>query len=344
MPSKLIKFSKGGGCGCKVPPSILARLLEGSPSSQLFPDLLVGLDESDDAAVYRINATQALVATTDFFTPIVDDPYQFGRIAAVNAISDIYAMGGRPIMGLSVLGFPVNDTSESDVRKILEGANAICNKISVPIAGGHSIDSKELFYGLVALGILNPKNLKMNSNGRHNDRLILTKPLGVGIISAGLGKNVVSASTYELLLNLTTQLNTVGFELAQVCEVNAMTDVTGFGLLGHLVEMCKASQLSAEIKVADVPIISDARELAMSGVKTGASARNWDSYRKLVHNSSMDYWVQDILCDPQTSGGLLISCDESGVEKVINLLKERGFSSACSIGTLRKGTPSVTVK
>ncbi len=343
MPSKIIKFSSGGGCGCKVPPSILDRLLEGSPSSQFFPDLLVGLDQADDAAVYRINATQALVATTDFFTPIVDDPYQFGRIAAVNAFSDIYAMGGTPIMGLSVLGFPMNEISESDVRKILEGANAVCNKIMVPIAGGHSIDSKELFYGLVALGSLNPKNLKMNSKGRHNDRLILTKPLGVGIISAGLRKNVVSPITYELFLSLTTQLNTVGAELAQLCEVNAMTDVTGFGLLGHLVEMCRASQLSAEIKIADVPIISDARELAMSGVKTGASARNWDSYKKLVHNCPTDSWVEDILCDPQTSGGLLISCDERGVEKVINLLKKRGFSSACTIGVLSKGTPSVAV-
>ncbi len=343
MPSKLTKFSSGGGCGCKVSPSVLSRLIGSSPAMQFFPNLLVGSDKADDAAVYRINKNQALVATTDFFTPIVDNPFDFGRIAAANALSDIYAMGGNPIMALSVLGFPVGEVVETDISQVLEGASNVCGNIAIPIAGGHSINSKEMFYGLVALGLVNPDNLKMNSHGRHNDRLILTKPLGVGVISAGLQKGVVSSSTYQQFLDLTTQLNTVGCELAKLDVVNAMTDVTGFGLLGHLLEMCQGSKLSAELNLDSIPIIAVAEELTKTGVKTGASTRNWESYKELVQLTSTPTWIRDILCDPQTSGGLLISCHETGVGKVMDLLHMRGFPFVANIGRLQMGPPNIRI-
>ena len=340
MEIKLTEFTHGGGCGCKIAPDVLNRLLKDLKNTKLVPNLLIGLDNSDDASVYQINESQAVVVTTDFFAPVVDDPYDFGRIAATNAFSDVYAMGGKPILALSVLGFPIDKIPEHVIKKILQGGESVCREIKVPIAGGHSIDSKEPFYGLIALGLINPKNIKANSHARAGDRLIITKPIGVGVISAALKAQTVNQKTYQKFLHITTQLNSVGSRLAEIEGIHAMTDVTGFGLIGHLLEVCRASRLVARITLDDVPIIPEALELIKSGVMTGASSRNWRSFKDSVQLTENDKW-NTILCDPQTSGGLLITTDEKYSLEIIQILRQAGCKDAKEIGYLRSGKPFV---
>lgn len=342
---RLTSLSHGGGCGCKISPALLSSLLAGLPLTDQFPDLLVGAASSDDAAVYRINSEQALVATTDFFMPIVDDPYDFGRIAAANALSDVYAMGGRPILALAVVGMPIGTLSVEAVRRILVGGSAICSAAGIPIAGGHSIDAPEPIYGLVALGLAHPERIVRNDRAESGDVLVLGKPLGVGILSAALKKGVLDAEAYQTLIRHTTQLNSVGPELAELAGVHAMTDVTGFGLLGHLLEMCRGSGLGAEVQFGALPVIGAATRLARAGLTTGAAGRNWDSYggSVLLHESLQD-WQRLLACDPQTSGGLLVACAPESVTQVQSLFSERGFAEARPIGHMVDGAPVVRLE
>ncbi len=274
---RLTSFSHGGGCGCKIAPGILSQILKGA-SGTIPPALLVGIETADDAAVYRLNDQQALIATTDFFMPIVDDPYDFGRIAATNAISDVYAMGGTPIMALALLAMPVDRLPLDVIRRVIEGGESVCAAAGIPIAGGHTIDSVEPIYGLVALGLVHPDRIKRNSAARAGDVLVLGKPIGVGVYSAALKKDRLGADGYAQMIAVTTQLNTPGPRLSELAGVHALTDVTGFGLLGHLLEICRGAGLAAQVRIADVPLLAEARPLAEQGFITGASARNWAGY------------------------------------------------------------------
>jgi selenide,water dikinase len=341
---RLTSLSHGGGCGCKIAPGVLAELLKGSAVARTFPDLLVGNETSDDAAVYRLNEDQALVATTDFFMPIVDDAFDFGRIAATNALSDIYAMGGRPLLALAIVGMPINTLSHATIRDILRGGEAVCGQAGIPIAGGHSIDSVEPIYGLAVTGVVNPKQVKRNSGARAGDALILGKPLGVGIYAAALKKGRLSAAGYRALIEATTQLNTTGMALSSLDGVHAMTDVTGFGLLGHLLEMCRASGLAAHVDAAVLPLLPDTHSLLQSGIVTGASARNWQSYGRDVRLAPhLDASLQALLTDPQTSGGLLVACAAAQVPEVQAAFAQSGFTQAALIGGMRPGSAQVHV-
>ena len=344
MNIKLTEYSKGGGCGCKIPPKALENILRTLPVSDSFPNLMIGREQSDDAAVYLLNPNQGLVITTDFFTPIVDDPYLFGRIAATNALSDVYAMGGEPILALSILGVPLGKISESVVKKIMEGGSSICKDAGIPIAGGHSIDIQEPIFGLVAVGLVKPNQALCNSGCRENDNLILSKALGIGILARALQKGLLEANTYEMFINETTKLNKVGSTLAKMDGINGLTDITGFGLLGHLLEMCRSSKLGAKIRINEIPIFKEAREFASKGLKTGASDRNWKSYQQEVKlGKNLTEAEKNILTDPQTSGGLLISCNPGKTKSVLYHLKESGFTSSKCIGILTGGDPIVTV-
>lgn len=334
-PISLTRFSHGGGCGCKIAPGLLAQILAHAPQGLVPPELLVGTETSDDAAVYRLNDTQALVATTDFFTPIVDDPYDFGRIAATNALSDIYAMGGTPIMALALVGMPVDKLPPEVIGRVLEGGASICREAGIPIAGGHSIDVLEPIYGLVGLGLVHPDRVRRNADAQAGDVLVLGKPLGVGILSAALKKGLLDAAGYADMLRHTTQLNRVGIALAQIDGVHAMTDVTGFGLAGHLLEMCRGSQLSAQVGLQTLPLIPSAVLLAQQGIATGASTRNWSSYADhVVWPGEVAPWQRAMVADPQTSGGLLVSCRSDAVVSVLSAFGQAGFAQAAAIGTL----------
>jgi selenide,water dikinase len=330
---RLTEFSHGGGCGCKIAPAVLSEILANSPVSH-FRDLMVGTETSDDAAVYRLNERQALVATTDFFTPIVDDPYDFGRIAATNAISDVYAMGGRPIFALAIVGMPLEKLPVSVIRRILEGGESVCAAAGIPVAGGHSIDTLEPIYGLVVLGLVDPQKIKRNSSAKAGDVLILGKPLGIGILSAALKKGKLSAAGYAQMLDWTTRLNTPGQALAELPSVHAMTDVTGFGLAGHLLEMCRGSGLSADVSFEDLPIIEEALTFATQGIATGASERNWKGYGHEVElPAGFPDWKRKLISDPQTSGGLLVACAPAAVGEVL----EKFNGEAKVIGKLAAG-------
>jgi selenide, water dikinase len=343
---RLTEFSHGGGCGCKIAPAVLAEMLASTPIRNLPAELLVGSETSDDAAVYRLNDTQALVATTDFFSPVVDDPFDFGRIAATNAISDVYAMGARPIMALALVGMPLDKLPVSVIRKVLEGGESICAQAGIPVAGGHSIDTLEPIYGLVALGLVHPEKVKRNSTAREGDVLILGKPLGIGILSAALKKGKLSASGYRQMIEWTTKLNTPGEALAAMPSVHALTDVTGFGLAGHLLEICRGSRLSAEVDFSSIPIIGEALDWVKQGVATGASTRNWAGYGHdvaLSRELSGQEWQQKVLTDPQTSGGLLVACAPDSQKEVLSEFKQRGFGEASVIGRLRAGPAKISV-
>jgi len=341
---RLTEFSHGGGCGCKIAPAILTEILASTPIRGLPKDLLVGTETADDAAVYRLNDSQALVATTDFFTPIVDDPYDFGRIAATNAISDIYAMGGRPIMALAIVGMPLEKLPVSVIQKILEGGESVCAAAGIPIAGGHSIDTLEPIYGLVGLGLVHPDKVKKNSGAREGDVLVLGKPLGVGILSAVLKKGNLSASGYRQMIEYTTRLNTPGEVLSEMPGVHALTDITGFGLAGHLLEIARGSRLAAELAFAQVPVIAEALEWVKQGVATGASDRNWKGYGADVDlPAGAPDWMRKLLSDPQTSGGLLVTCTPQAEAEVLKVFAEHGFPEARTIGRLASGAPRVRV-
>jgi selenide, water dikinase len=341
---RLTSLAHGGGCGCKLSPAVLSEILAKSAIPQSFSNLLVGTDTSDDAAVYRINDTLAVVATTDFFTPVVDDPYDFGRIAATNALSDIYAMGGTPILALAILGIPVEKIPTETVQQILAGGVSVCADAGVPVAGGHSIDSPEPIYGLAVVGLVDPHRILRNSEAKPRDQLILAKRLGIGIFSAALKRGELDPAAYSEMIASTTQLNRVGAELPQFAGVHALTDVTGFGLLGHALEMCRGAGLSLDIRWDSLPIFPAAVRLAEAGVGTGASRRNWASYGlDVTLPPEMPDWQRTLLCDPQTSGGLLIACEKDESAAIIDLLKRRGFTHAALIGEFRAGLPQINL-
>jgi selenide,water dikinase len=341
---RLTEFSHGGGCGCKIAPAVLSEILAATPIRGLPRDLLVGTETADDAAVYRLNDSQALVATTDFFTPIVDDPYDFGRIAATNAISDVYAMGGRPILALALVGMPLDKLPVPVIRKILEGGESVCAAAGIPIAGGHSIDTLEPIYGLVALGLVHPDRVKRNSGARAGDVLVLGKPLGVGILSAVLKMGKISDAGYRRMIDLTTRLNTPGEALSEMPGVHALTDITGFGLAGHLLEICRGSKLAAELEFDALPVIDEALDWVKRGVATGASERNWQGYGADVQlPSGAPAWMKALLTDPQTSGGLLVACAPESVPQVLGIFRDRGFAEAAPIGRLAAGEARLTV-
>jgi selenide,water dikinase len=341
---RLTEFSHGGGCGCKIAPAVLSEILASTPIRGLPKELLVGTETADDAAIYRLNDEQALVATTDFFTPIVDDPFDFGRIAATNAISDVYAMGGRPIFALAIVGMPLEKLPVAVIQKILEGGESVCAAAGIPIAGGHSIDTLEPIYGLVALGLVHPKKVKRNSTAKPNDLLVLGKPLGIGILSAALKKGKLSAAGYRAMLDWTTRLNTPGEALADLPGVHALTDVTGFGLAGHLLEVLRGSKLAGEVRFDALPVIPEALEWAKQGVATGASDRNWNGYgHEVALPAAFPDWKRKLLCDPQTSGGLLVSCAPDAVQPVLNEFRNRGFAEAAVVGSTSSGAPRLTV-
>jgi selenide,water dikinase len=341
---RLTQFSHGGGCGCKLSPAVLREILAKPAPGAIPRQLLVGIETADDAAVYQINATQAIVATTDFFMPIVDDPFDFGAIAAANAISDVYAMGATPLFALALVGMPVQQLPVDTIRRVLDGGEAICAKAGIPVAGGHTIDSVEPIYGLVAIGIVDPRNLKRNVGARPGDVLILGKPLGVGIYSAALKKGKLDGDYYAVMLASTTQLNTPGIALARMNSVHALTDVTGFGLLGHLLEMCHGSEVGAQIEFARLPLHPGVIELARQGVVTGASERNWVSYgAEVTIEDHVDGVARDLLTDPQTSGGLLVACAPEAADAVLAVFRDEGFERAMRIGECVAGAASVTV-
>jgi selenide,water dikinase len=351
---RLTELAHGGGCGCKLSPAVLQRLLAEIPAGGPFPELLVGTETSDDAAVLRLDDENALVATTDFFTPIVDDPNDFGRIAATNALSDVYAMGGRPILALSLLGMPLGKLPEAVVRAILAGGASVCAEAGVPLAGGHSIDSAEPIYGLVALGLVHPARVLRNSSARAGDALILTKGLGVGIFSAALKKGRLTDADYATMIETTTRRNDIGPELAAIPGVHAATDVTGFvhaatdvtgfGLLGHLLEMCRGSKLRAVLSASALPLLPGVVALAEAGIATGASRRNWDSYgEEVVLPAGFADWRRGLLCDPQTSGGLLVAVAPEAVGDVLRRCIEAGFGRSAIIGVMETGPAQIVV-
>ena len=335
---RLTSLSHGGGCGCKIAPGVLSEILKGITAMPMPKELMVGIETADDAAVYKLNDEQALIATTDFFMPIVDDPFEFGRIAATNAISDVYAMGGKPILALALVGMPINVLSTGTIAKILEGGASVCRAAGIPIAGGHTIDSVEPIYGLVALGLVHPSRVKRNADAQVGDRLILGKPLGVGILSAALKKEKLDAAGYAQMIAVTTKLNTPGPELAALSGVHALTDITGFGLAGHALELARGANCTVQLDWARVPLLKGVRELAVQGMVTGASERNWAGYGHDIglpaHFPAVD---QALLSDPQTSGGLLVSCAPDAVPAVLEIFRQHGFDSATEIGEITAG-------
>jgi len=342
---RLTSLSHGGGCGCKIAPNVLADILrQHTPVLPRPAELLVGTESADDAAVYLLNPQQALIATTDFFMPIVDDPFDFGRIAATNAISDIYAMGGTPIMALALVGMPVNVLPIDTIAAILRGGETVCAQAGIPVAGGHSIDSVEPIYGLMVMGLAHPDQIRRNDSAKAGDVVILGKPLGVGIQSAALKKDALGAEGYARMIATTTQLNTPGRRLALLPDVHAMTDVTGFGLLGHLLEVCRGAELRATVEFSRVPLMAGVADLARAGMITGASARNWASYgADVVLAPQLDPLARTLLTDPQTSGGLLVTCASGAQDAVLEIFRAEGFGQAAVIGHLSPGRAGIDV-
>lgn len=339
---RLTSLAHGGGCGCKIAPGLLREMLAATPQTASFADLMVGTETSDDAAVWRLNDRQALVATTDFFMPVVDDPFDFGRIAATNALSDVYAMGGTPILALALVGMPINVLSTQTIGRILAGGASICAEAGVPVAGGHSIDSVEPIYGLVALGLVDPEQVLTNRGARPGDVLILTKALGVGVLSAAFKQGRLDAAGYAAMIASTTRLNTLGARLAGRAGVHAVTDVTGFGLLGHALEMARGAEATVQITAEAAPMLAGVETLLAQGVRTGASGRNWDSYGEAVEGLEAGS-ARDLLTDPQTSGGLLIACAAEAADALLALAHAEGFDRAAVVGRVVAGPARVRV-
>jgi len=342
---RLTSFSHGGGCGCKIAPGVLSQILKSSAGGLIPPQLMVGIETADDAAVYRLNDEQALIATTDFFMPIVDDPFDFGRIAATNAISDVYAMGGTPIMALALVAMPVNHLPVEVIGDIVRGGEAVCRDAGIPIAGGHTIDSVEPIYGLVVMGLVHPSKVRRNADAKAGDVLVLGKPLGVGVLSAALKKGKLDDAGYAQLIRTTTLLNKPGPALADLPGVHAITDVTGFGLAGHTLEMARGAGLAAVIDWPQVPLLPGVAAMAADGFVTGASGRNWAGYGAEVRlDAALSQTSQDLLTDPQTSGGLLVSCDAATVDAVLAIFRDGGFEHAAVIGRIEAGAPLLHVR
>jgi selenide,water dikinase len=343
-PIRLTQLAHGGGCGCKVAPAVLREILQGVDRAPVPKALLVGIETSDDAAVYQVSASQAIVATTDFFMPIVDDPFDFGAIAATNALSDVYAMGATPLFALAIVGMPIATLPVDTIRRILDGGQSTCLRAGIPVAGGHTIDTAEPIYGLVAIGSVDPRHLQRNVGARPGDVIVLGKPLGVGIYGAAEKRGELPPACYRAMIDSTTRLNTPGIALAPIGDVHALTDVTGFGLIGHLLEMCRGGDVSASIAFDRLPLLPQLRALAASGFVTGASKRNWDGYGNDVRASgSIGDVERAIATDPQTSGGLLVACAPSAVDAVLEVFRREGFGDAAPIGKFEAGAPGVTL-
>ncbi|MET3654592.1 selenide, water dikinase SelD [Dyella japonica] len=341
---RLTDLAHGGGCGCKLAPSVLQELLANKPASMPFAHLLVGTESSDDAAVWQVDEKTCIIATTDFFMPVVDDPYDFGRIAATNALSDVYAMGGKPIMALAILGMPLNKLDVETVRAILAGGECICTQAGIPIAGGHSIDSAEPIYGLAVIGLCAPGNVRRNTTAQAGDALILTKGIGVGIYSAAFKKQALPPDAYAEMLASTTLLNRIGCELGRHEEVHAITDVTGFGLLGHGLELARGSGVRIRLESSRIPFFTQAEALAQAGYITGASERNWNSYGDDVTlPADLPEWRRALLTDPQTSGGLLVACAPEKAEALKATIVAAGYARTSIIGEITAGTPGIDV-
>jgi selenide,water dikinase len=341
---RLTSLAHGGGCGCKLAPSVLQQLLAEMPAAPPFQQLLVGAETSDDAAVWQLDDGTCVIATTDFFMPMVDDPHDFGRIAATNALSDVYAMGGKPIMALAILGVPVGKISTETVRAILEGGAQTCADAGIPVAGGHSIDCPEPVYGLAVIGTCRKEDIRRNADAKPGDALILTKALGVGIYSAAFKKGALSPEAYAEMIASMTLLNRIGTELAKDAAVHAITDVTGFGLLGHALEMARGAKLALTVRAGGLRFLVEAERLAKEGVVTGASGRNWLSYGdSIVLPAGFSDWRRDLLTDPQTSGGLLIACEPGRSEDILGTIVAAGHPHARIIGHVDTGEPAVTI-
>ena len=343
-PLRLTSFSHGGGCGCKIAPGVLAEILKNSGGGLIPKELMVGIETADDAAVYRLNDEQALIATTDFFMPIVDDPFDFGRIAATNAISDVYAMGGTPIMALALVAMPVNQLPLEAIGQIIKGGEAVCREAGIPIAGGHTIDSVEPIYGLVVMGLVHPDRVRRNADAKPGDVLILGKPIGVGVLSAALKKGKLDDAGYAQLVKTTTMLNKPGIAFAAMDGVHALTDITGFGLAGHTLELARGAGVGAVIEWSKVPLLPGVAAMAADGFVTGASGRNWDGYgAQVVLADALPPTARDLLADPQTSGGLLVSCAPEAAAEVLRLFAAGGFDQAAVIGRIEAGAPGLRV-
>ncbi|WP_409051981.1 selenide, water dikinase SelD [Variovorax sp. GrIS 2.14] len=343
-PLRLTNFSHGGGCGCKIAPGVLSQILKSGGSGLIPKELMVGIETADDAAVYRLNDEQALIATTDFFMPIVDDPYEFGRIAATNAISDVYAMGGKPIMALALVAMPIDKLPVEVIGEIVRGGQDVCRAAGIPIAGGHTIDSVEPIYGLVVMGLVHPDRVRRNTGAKAGDVLILGKPLGVGVLSAALKKEQLSEAGYRQLIDTTTKLNTPGIALAQLDGVHALTDVTGFGLAGHVLELARGAGLTAVIEWSKVPLLEGVEAMVAEGFVTGASGRNWEGYGADVQLAEgLPKTAQSLLSDPQTSGGLLVSCSAEAVDVVLEVFRAEGFGGAAVVGRIESGSAGLRV-
>jgi selenide,water dikinase len=341
---RLTDLAHGGGCGCKLAPSVLQKLLAGQAASAPFAQLLVGTETGDDAAVWQIDDETCVIATTDFFMPVVDDPRDFGRIAAANAVSDIYAMGGKPIMALAILGMPLGKLPVETVRAILEGGSSICAEAGIPVAGGHSIDSVEPIYGLAVIGLGSPRTVRRNSGARPGDALILTKGIGVGVYSAAFKKQQLPKAAYAEMIASTTLLNRIGSNLAQDDDVHAITDVTGFGLLGHALELARGSDVCVTIESARIPYLAEAEALAKAGFITGASGRNWASYgNQVTLPPKTPEWRRALLTDPQTSGGLLVACAAERAEALCATILAAGYPRASIVGAVSAGEGTVVV-
>ncbi|MBL7849711.1 MAG: selenide, water dikinase SelD [Cyclobacteriaceae bacterium] len=320
---RLTQFSHGAGCGCKIAPSVLETILHASSAPRKDPRLLVGNETKDDAAVFDLGGDQCIISTTDFFMPIVDDATDFGRIASVNAISDVYAMGGKPLMAIAILGWPISKLPPELAQRVLEGSRQVCAEAGIPLAGGHSIDSPEPIFGLAVTGGIRKPNIKRNDTARAGNWLYLTKPIGVGIVTTAQKRGIAAPADLQEAVKLMTTLNKVGAELGSLPEVTAMTDITGFGLLGHLIEVCEGSGVSAEINYPDVPLLSNLRFYTGQMIYPDNTMRNWSSYQSRVEGIGSESLLT--LCDPQTSGGLLICADASGSEAIEEILSRHGL-------------------
>lgn len=324
---------------------MLRDLLATLPRPAKNAELLVGNDTGDDAAVYRIDETRALVATTDFFMPVVDDPFEFGRIAATNALSDVYAVGGYPILALAICGMPVETVSSEVIQGVLKGGATVCTDAGVPVAGGHSIDTLEPIYGLAVIGFVDIDNIKRNIGAEAGDVLILGKGLGTGFLANAVKSGTISDAGYAELIANATRLNDIGFDLGARREVHAMTDVTGFGLLGHLSEVCQGSNVAAELELQRIPMLTAGRKLAECGINTGAANRNRDDFKDSVNlPANLPQWCSNMLYDPQTAGPLLVACEPSAAKDILTLFHQKGYSDAAIIGKCQSGSPVITVK
>ena len=339
---KLTQYSHGAGCGCKISPQTLSTILHSELTQGNHPQLLVGNDSRDDAAVFDLGDGTAIISTTDFFMPIVDDPFSFGRIAAANAISDVYAMGGKPLLAIAILGWPLDKLAPEVAQQVLEGGRSMCTEAGISLAGGHSIDSPEPIFGLAVTGRVDIKYLKRNDTAEEGCQLFLTKPLGVGILSTAQKQGVLKEEDADYAPNAMMQLNKIGEQLSKISGIKAMTDVTGFGLLGHLVEMCEGSNLSAEIMLDQIPLLPKVHEYLQQECIPGGTYRNWDSYGSKVQLRSDD--DKFILCDPQTSGGLMLAVAPSAIEEVKAMLANEGLHVESFGKLVKKGERVIRVR